>query len=248
VSILMNPYDSQPQPAVQADSLPGSASNKLFKVSTRFTGIQTFNKDAALQLWFNVGNIQSKASGVAKVDPSFHVGAYHTWNLGDLGSNLIGFNLDSSKVSDGAGGNLTELKWRAVVQHGIIFAAAKTGLDLIAEYRSDKVKGAPAATWFMVGARTDTQISGPFRFLLEAGYDNQKSPAINGDKSTNLFKATGALAVSGGNDPWSRPTFRLFYTYGSWSDVGVLADGRANGIFGDKKSGGQYGIQAEGWW
>jgi maltoporin len=227
-----------------ADTAIGSPYNKVGRFSVRLTGIQTFSKEAALQLWGNIGNIQFKntdaAPGAVKADTTYHVGIYHTANLGDYGSNLLGFAYNNTKDHS---------DWHVVVQHGVVFSSITMGLDFLAEYRNSKNTGADAQTWLGVGARADKQISGPFRFLLEAGYDmvNKAGSVANGgpDKDTTDLRVTGALAISGGNDPWSRPTFRLFYAYQNWSDVGAST---AQNFYGDKKSGGQYGVQAEGWW
>ena len=242
----------------------GTASN-VVKYGTHLTGIQTFSKDAALQIWGRV-YAHNQVKGSAKKDTGFSLSAFHTWNLGDLGSNLIGVKY--AKDTDGAEGDNhpglgTQGYW-VFVQHGINFASAKTSLEVLVKYRSTKNSkgGGPSNNSLIAGARTDTQLSGPFRFLADVGYDYDKSSA-SGAKATTLLKLTGALAVSGGNDPWSRPTFRLFYTQGIWnkaaegsmghvwintdySDAGVVRPEVTQ--FDTSTSGATYGIQAEGWW
>jgi len=244
ISWLMNPYGN------------GKAVNQESRISTHFTGIQTFSKDAALQVWFDT-QLQSKNTGVATDDGlTTHIGVYHTWNLGDWGSNLFGGAYNTNKNNN---------TWRVVFQHGFVFTSVRTGLDFLTEYRSSKSKDVDAANWFAIGARSDTQLSGPFRFLLEAGLDMTKQGANGGDNKTHqLIKVTPAFAVSGGNDPWSRPTFRVFYTFASWNKDSIAdmanhwqntytnPDGstgsRFADAFQDKTSGSTFGVQAEGWW
>ena len=149
--------------------------------------------------------------------------------------------------------------WRAVVQQQMQFNNGHTGLDVIGEFRStrDRPAGGDFATnnWLSLGGRVDTQLSGPFRFLLEAGIDRVFA-ATGGDPQ--LIKVTPCLAVSAGDGNGSRPTFRLFYTQGFWNDaamtspLGVYVGGtsgkRLAQVYGDANNGGSLGLQAEAWW
>ncbi len=239
VAFLMNPND-----AARSDTVTdpvGDVNNKTYKITTRLTGIKTM-KDGALQLWLGARNLQSKSTkpggaDPADVDATYRAAVYHTVDLGTWGSNLVGFKYETLGEDDS--------QWRVVVQHGINVFSARTALDLLAEYRQRSPATGDDQTWLAVGARADTQISGPFRFLVEAGYDRVK----DGDEdATSLMKVTGALAMSAGDGAGARPTFRLFYTHAAWSDEGVLNSGRTNDVYGDEKSGGSFGLQAEGWW
>lgn len=229
-----------------------------YSIVTNLKGIQTV-KDGSLSIFLGYYG-QSANSNAADTDyeSGYKAGIYHNWNLGKWGSNLIGFKYAKNDTMSGADGdaNQGQSYWRVLFQHGIGFAAARTNLDFLAEYRSKTTEGvSDPDTWFTIGARTDTQLSGPFRFLLEAGYDRVNTDDAEwpyyGDAGT-LLKITGALAMSAGKDPWSRPTFRLYYTYGSWSEVGYNNDWwnteNAQAAFGTDKSGGSFGVQAEGWW
>lgn len=239
VAFLMNPND-----AARSDTVldpTGDVNNKLYRITSRITGIETV-KNGNLQLWGAVRGLQSKSTkpggtAPADVDPTYRVAVYHLVNLGTWGNNLLGFKYETlGEDSD---------QWRAVLQHAVNLTGARTSLELIAEYRRTKPATGDDQTWISAGARTDTQLGGPLRFLLEAGYDQVK----NGDEdATSLTKVTAALAMSAGKDSGARPTFRLFYTHAVWSDEGVLASGRTNDVYGEEKSGGSFGLQAEGWW
>jgi len=249
IAFLMNPND-------ESHPVPG-ANLAPFKLTTRLTGIQTVT-DGALQLWagYYGASVSDDVSdptapvSIDKPDAMVRGAVYHT-----LGNVLYGSNLVGAKLEYGKNHQL----WRVVLQQGSYFASARTAVDFIAEYRSVKNRADSDADWvksdwFTVGARTDTQISGPFRFLLEAGLD-RVSPD-EGD-AQQLVKATACLAISAGTEAGSRPTFRLFYTHAFWNDAAQGAGGvydhwqsgtRLAQIYGDATSGGSFGIQAEAWW
>jgi maltoporin len=132
-----------------------------------------------------------------------------------------------------------------VFQQSANFGA--TAVDFITEYRVRKAAAQAGNKWFTIGARADTHISGPFRFLAEAGHDMVK-PENGGDKA-NLTKVTLALAASAGNEAGSRPTVRLFLTHAAWNDAAkTQLNANTLAVFGDKKAGTSVGVQAEAWW
>lgn len=239
IAFLMNPHDA---PRTDEEENPvGDVNNKVYRITTRLTNIETM-KGGALQLWFAVRNLQSKSTrpgGVAPADEdaTYRAAVYHTANLGAWGNNLVGFKYETL----GEDSN----RWRAIVQHGVYLPAARTALDFIAEYRRTSPETGDDETWLGVGARADTELGGPFRFLLEAGYDRVDDGE---DEARSLTKITGALAMSTGKNGEGTPTFRLFYTHAIWSTEGALADDRTEEIYGDEKSGGCVGLQATGWW
>jgi maltoporin len=238
LAFLMNPNDT-PRTDTQPDPV-GDVNNKVYRVTGRLTDLKTFG-DGRLGIWAGARNIQSKSTkpggaNPATVKSTYRVAAYHNVSLGTWGNNLLGFKYET------LGENSNQ--WRVVTQHGVNFSAARTSLDLLAEYRRTKPQTGNDTSWLALGARTDTQLSGPLRFLLEAGYDQ----VDDGEQTNSLTKITGALALSAGKDAGARPTFRLFYTHAIWSDQGVLASARTNDVFGDETSGGTFGLQAEGWW
>jgi maltoporin len=172
------------------------------------------------------------------------VGIYQKLNGVILGGDTL-FGVKADKQG--------ELKnTRVVFQQGMTMGG--TAIDFITEYRVRKNKDALGVDignkWFMIGARTDTHLSGPFRFLAEVGHDQVKPDG--GAATQNLTKATLAVAASAGKEAGSRPTVRLFLTHAIWNDAvrtaGGLSSTNARQVFGDKKSGTSIGVQAESWW
>lgn len=230
---------------------PANLQSRRYRIAARLTGIQTFNKDSSLQLWAAYYG-QYKNSDAVEVDSGFRIAAYHNFGLGTAGNLFVGAKYhknDDLSGMDGNGAGLTQ--WRAFAQYGVAVPSIRTSFDVLAEYRDAKPsEGADIhQKWYTVGARADAQISGPFRFLLEAGYDHVQ---VEDNDATTLMKISPVIAISAGNDPWSRPTFRLYYTYASWSDPGVLdgwsSQGAQDAFGADAKSGSSFGVQAEGWW
>ncbi|HYD41596.1 MAG TPA: carbohydrate porin [Anaeromyxobacter sp.] len=228
---------------------------RRFKIAARLTGIQTLNKDSSLQIWTALyGQSRDEDSGADEVDGGWRIGVYHNFGFGAGGNLFVGFKADkntSFSGYDGAGDGRTA--YRAFAQYGVAVPAIRTSFDVLAEYRVavPEADGADNAYWYSVGARGDAQLVGPLRFLLEAGMD-QTWVGEDGDANW-LLKVTPALAISAGNDPWSRPTFRFYYTYAAWSDPGVLesgwhSQGTQEAFGADAKSGSSFGVQAEGWW
>lgn len=96
-------------------------------------------------------------------------------------------------------------------------------------------------TWTSYGIRPQYNFSKNFSVAVEYGHDEGK----NGASKPKLDKLTIApqLALSPG--AWARPVLRAFVTQAKWNaDAGI----QANGVFGAKKSGTTFGVQAEAWW
>jgi maltoporin len=163
---------------------------------------------------------------------------------------LSGVILGGDTLFGVKGDKFGELKnTRVVFQQGMSMGG--TAIDFITEYRvrKDKAAGVDVGNkWFTIGARTDTHLSGPFRFLAEVGHDMVK-PDGGGEKM-NLTKGTLAVAASAGKEAGSRPTVRLFVTHAIWNDAArtALSSTNARQVFGDKKAGTSVGVQAESWW
>ena len=260
VAFLMNPNSEADQVANPAAPTAGSvistANLARFRLTARLTDIQTA-KDGSLQIWAawygSSTSRDQKDPGVVIQKPEnlFRFAAYHT-----LGKVLGGTNFLGAKGEYGTNHTL----WRVVLQEQMLFNNGHTGVDVIGEYRSARDRTNSDADWvrrdwMSLGARADTQLSGPFRFLLEAGIDRLRP---DGGGNPQLFKTTACLAINAGEGPGSRPTFRLFYTHGFWNDdaktsmLGVYTLGQSGNrlqqIYGDKNNGGAAGIQAEAWW
>jgi maltoporin len=251
IAFLMNPNFEDQQVANPTVGMPAISTANLapFKLNVRYTGIKTA-PDGDLQLWAGFHGWSTSADkadagvNIASPDYLLRFGAYHTLNKVLGGSNFVG-----AKVEYGP----NHFLWRAVLQEQMQFNNGHTAADVIAEFRSGKDNDV-TNNWLSVGGRVDTQLSGPFRFLLEAGVDRVMPET--GDAPL-LFKVTPCLAVSAGDGSGSRPTFRLFYTHGFWNDaaksspLGVASSQTGKGlqqIYGDKTNGGSVGLQAEAWW
>jgi maltoporin len=170
-------------------------------------------------------------------EKSIAVGVYQTLNGLILGGNtLIGLKHDKQGDAKNT---------RVVFQQSANFGA--TAVDFITEYRQAKRAASAGNKWFTIGARADTWLSGPFRFLAEVGHDQVK-PENGGDK-LNMTKFTAAVAASAGKEAGSRPTVRLFVTHAVWNEAARLnLSGNTKAVFGDKKAGTSVGVQAEAWW
>jgi len=248
VAFLMNPNS-------EADPVMGvaTANNAPFKLNLRYTDIPTM-PEGNIQIWGGwQGDSTSKDQRatnpvtVTKADSQFRLGVYHTLNKVLGGHNLLGV-----KGEIGANPQLV----RGVVEQTIPLNNGHSQVDVIGEVRTARDRmndSSPWATnnWGSLGGRFDTQLSGPFRFLLEAGWDGVFPDA--GD-ARHLFKGTACLAINAGDGPGARPTVHIFYTQGFWNDgaKAVFASGaggnRIAQVYADQNTGGSAGIQAEAWW
>ena len=248
---------------VAADSA-GNNSSRRFKIAAHLAGIQTLNKDSSLQIWGAIyQDYADKDLVPKKVDTGYRIAVYHNFGLGTAGNLFVGFKYHGGDGISGMDGKVGEISdptaanygkinkaWRVFAQYGVSVPSIRTSFDFLTEYRDrTPAGGGDHNKWFTVGARADAQLSGPFRGLLEVGYDRVQDGS---NDATTLLKITPVLAISAGNDPWSRPTFRLYYTFANWSDPGVLDGYNSAGsqaLAGPtKKSLGSFGVQAEGWW
>lgn len=227
--------------------------SRRYRIAARLTGIQTMNKDSSLQIWAAYyGQSRNDEVGAAEVDSGYRIAAYHNFGFGTAGNLFVGVKYhknDGISAMDGAAGDGNSA-WRVFAQYGVAVPSIRTSFDFLTEYRvrTPEEGDNNENKWFSVGARADAQIAGPFRFLLEAGWDRTQTGDADAD---TLLKITPALAISAGNDPWSRPTFRLYYTYATWNEEAELNGWHAAGtqaMFPDENSGSSFGVQAEGWW
>ncbi len=123
-----------------------------------------------------------------------------------------------------------------------------TGYDVVGEYKQTKYDDTDIKdTWFSLGGRIDVPISGPLRAIAELGTDNVKR---TDERSYSFNHVTLAAALNAGPGAGSRPTIRLYYTYGKWNDAVRDAQvGPASGtVHAGKSNGSSIGIQAESWW
>lgn len=228
VAVMMNPSDA-------------SYDNRL-TIPLRLTNVKT-NANGELSVYVTGEDRVQTRNQVTGLEPAelprrATVGVYHTQN-GVLGGALwVGGKYERQGDVKTA---------RLIAQEQTQFG--RTAFDMIAEFRDRNAPNNGGDQWYSVGARTDTWISGPFRFLAELGHDRIKPET--GD-TRHLTKLTLAGAVSAGNAASSRPTIRLFVTQGWWNDAArraMLADRtRTAEVYGDKTSGTSVGIQGEAWW
>jgi maltoporin len=250
IAFLMNPNSEAnqvPNPMMGAPSI-STANVAPFKLNARFTGIPTM-PEGNLQIWagwqgFSTSKDQHDAGvNITAPDSQFKLGVYH-----QLDKVLGGHNFVGAKGEFGT--NFMQV--RGVVEETMAFNNGHTAVDVIGEFRTLRT-GSPTVTnnWFSLGGRVDTLISGPFRFLVEAGIDHVSPPT--GD-ALQLIKATACLAINAGEFNYSRPTVRLFYTQGFWNDGAKAAFASGAGgnriaqVYGDANTGGSLGLQAEAWW
>ncbi len=228
-----------------------SVNNNRYALPIRLTGIQDMpNGELA---FYVTPSAQTKSENqitgfeAADQPKGIAVGAYQTVKGLILGGNSL-FGVKYDKVGE-------TKNTRVVFQQTANFGA--TAVDFITEYRVNKQANNAGNKWFMLGARADTYISGPFRFLVEAGHDQVKADGgsqfvVNsgGETKLNMTKITAALAASAGTTAGSRPTVRLFVTHAIWNDAARanLGGGNTAAVFGDKKAGTSVGIQGEAWW
>ncbi|HSD39724.1 MAG TPA: carbohydrate porin [Rhodocyclaceae bacterium] len=222
-----------------------------FAFPFRLTNIRTFSEANELAIYTNYEHQSKSTDQVTNVAPEDHpdgsaIGIYHTTQGTLGGSTTVGYRYDRNEV---ARGGLGQKNNRIVIQQTGAVLSLKTYWDAIGEYRERNFTTlGTSEKWGSIGARTDTHIAGPFRFLIEAGYDQVK-PSV-GDTRT-MSKVTLATAISGGPDAGSRPTIRLFYTQAWWNEAArkALADNpQTQQVFGNAKDGASIGIQAEAWW
>lgn len=234
-----------------------------YSLGVHVAGIPTINKDSSAQvmgrLYFARENTDVLGDNTRKM--GFSISAKADNNFGTAGTLTVAARFNQNAYTDQQdNGNSGVRNIEGDLVYGVNIPSARTSVDAmvgvinskaVAARKDDDDPDTDSTTVILAGARSDTQISGPFRFLLEVGLSRAKT----GDADANqLIKVTPCLAISGGNDPWSRPTFRLFYTYATWNEEATGSVTNAwKGLgsaaaFGDETSGGAFGIQAEGWW
>ena len=224
------------------------ATNNRFALPIRMTGIQDM-PNGELSIYVTPSKqlksddqTSTPATPTATLSSGLAVGVYQKLKGTILGGDsLFGFKHDKMGESKNT---------RVVFQQSANFGA--TAMDFITEYRVAKRAAAGGNKWLTVGARADTWIGGPFRFLVEGGHDIVK-PEAGGDQLT-MTKLTAAVAASAGKEAGSRPTIRLFLTHAVWNEAARLApvttglNANTKAVFGDKTAGTSIGVQAEAWW
>jgi len=127
-----------------------------------------------LQIWagwqgFSTSKDQKDAGvNITAPDSQFKLGVYH-----QLDKVLGGHNFVGAKGEFGS----NFLQVRGVVEETMAFNNGHTAVDVIGEFRTLRT-GTPTVTsnWFFARRPGRHLISGPFRFLVEAGIDHVSPP------------------------------------------------------------------------
>jgi maltoporin len=102
----------------------------------------------------------------------------------------------------------------------------------------------PDQHWLSGGVRPIWHLSDAFSVAFEGGVDWASS--TQGGEGGTLGKLTIAPQVSIGNEFFSRPVLRAFFTYAMWSDG---LQGEVGGLdYDGRTSGWTWGVQMESWW
>jgi maltoporin len=117
------------------------------------------------------------------------------------------------------------------------------GAALVYQY-SDYGLDIPNQQWVSGGLRPIWQISDGFSLAFEGGVDWATSS--EGGEGGTLGKLTIAPQVSIGNEFFSRPVLRAYFTYATWTK-GLR--GEVGGLdYANETSGWTWGVQMESWW
>jgi maltoporin len=117
------------------------------------------------------------------------------------------------------------------------------GAALVYQY-SDYGLDIPNQQWLSGGLRPIWQISDGFSLAFEGGVDWATSS--EGGEGGTLGKLTIAPQVSIGNEYFSRPVLRAFFTYAMWTEG---LQGEVGGLdYANETSGWTWGVQMESWW
>ncbi len=109
------------------------------------------------------------------------------------------------------------------------------------------VAGGSGENDFSFELRPAYHVSDYFKLAVDASYQiRSPKDAPAGVDSTKLLKITVAPTLVTGRGFFARPEFRLFATYGKWSNV--AAQQAFSGAFADKDNGLSFGAQVEAWW
>jgi maltoporin len=122
--------------------------------------------------------------------------------------------------------------------------------QVVGIYQRDIAPGGNGQTWISMGVRPVYAFTQHVKLQGDLGHD-VVSPT-NGPTRT-LLKASVALTYAMDRSFWSRPEFRVFYTFAHWNkaaqDAAAPGDPLSTtGIFGSSRTGSTVGAQVEWWW
>ena len=124
------------------------------------------------------------------------------------------------------------------------------GGQLLGLYERDIAPSGASLTWVSMGIRPVYAITRHIKIQGDLG--NDRVTPDHGPTRT-LLKASVALTLAMDRSFWSRPEFRVFYTYAHWNkaaqDAAAPGDPLSTtGIFGSSRTGSTVGAQLEWWW
>lgn len=235
--------------AFMQNSTTAEPNNVRFSLPIRLTDVKNFGIGKLAV--YVTPNIQSRSrdqvtnTATAKEGDGNAFGVYETLGGTFGGETLIGIRTDHKD---------RESHNRIVLQQTAPLGS-RTQLDVLGEYRVQTDTAGVGSRWTAIGARTDTHIKGPFRFLAEVGQD-RVTP--DGGDTQVLTKITLAGVISAGKESYSRPTIRVFWTHAEWNEAARTAINASTStwrggnnlkqVYGDGTSGTSIGVQAEAWW
>lgn len=122
-----------------------------------------------------------------------------------------------------------------------------------AVYQKDKRQDGGDQDWISVGVRPVYAFTEQFKLVAELGHDQIDAEA--GTRKLTKFTVAPTWSPAG-PEFWTRPEFRLYYTYAQWNDAAqeaanLMAAGSAlseTGAFGSAQHGSNFGVQVEYWW
>lgn len=117
-------------------------------------------------------------------------------------------------------------------------------------YEDRDIAGA-SGKWMSVGARPVYHFTDRWSVAGELGHDQFRPDGGGAKRSLTKFTVAGQYGA--GKNFWSRPVFRAFWTHARWNAAAQAAAAAGDsmsttGVFGPKKAGNTFGIQAEVWW
>jgi maltoporin len=182
---------------------------------------------------------------------------HHQQKIFNDGYNKLAFQYGKGALSNldysfpNLAANKGDKAWR-IVESVVWQPSAKLPLSGQATlvYENRDIAGA-AGKWISFGARPVYHFTDRWSIATEFGHDQFRPDAGGAKRSLNKFTVAGQYGS--GSNFWSRPVFRAFWTHARWNDAAQAAAGAgdamsATGVFGTKKAGNTFGIQAEVWW
>ncbi len=233
--------ENQPDQATRHDvQLRGinTNSNGLLELGLSLVPKSSYTKTGDNGWAITVQHKQSKILGDGTNSLAVQYGIGPATGLGSLSSIDHNQDVERFRVIDGLYAQITP----------------ELGGMLTGVYQRDSARDG-SQTWVSLGGRVSYGMAEYLKVQVEVGQD-WVTPS--GGAKRSLSKVTIAPTWALTTNFWSRPEFRLFYTYAHWNDaasqaaVGSKDAGELTltptNIFGGDKEGSVIGVQVESWW